>query len=1043
MNYRKPRLALLPLVMLGVLGLPGVRTFAQTYAYNAASLATGHNPQAILSADLNGDGRLDLVAANFNDNTISVLIGNPDGSYQPKVDYAVGNNPIAITVDDFDGNGKMDLAVVDNNCPTTPCTAVGSVSVLLGNGDGTFQPHVDKTVGNGPYGVVAHDFDADGKVDLIVTNSQDNNFTLLVGKGDGTFTFKRKLTTGINPHGIVKGDFNRDHKEDVLICDTGESNLTFFRGNGNGTFQNSIKFDTGPNPLNLVTGDVNADGRADVLVANSGNSTVSVLTAILRGHAFATHVDLAIPGIAAAVAIADMNGDGFDDVIATTEAIDGVSIMQSVGDGATFRPRVDFAAGVHPVSVSAGDFNGDGKVDVATLNNLDNSVIILPGKGNGGLQSLMGMPAGALPVAIAAADFNHDGFTDIAVASRSDNVVRILQGNGDGTFTMSPNTIPTGVKPSAMIAVDLTADGFSDLVVTNSADNTISVAVNNQVGGFQAPLTFAVGTKPSAVAAGQFNGDDRFDLVVANQASLNVSLLIGNGDGSFQPPHNFVTGLGTSPTGIAVGDFIGNGKLDVAVASGTGTVAVLLGQGDGTLTLPTQYPTAAGPNGIVTADFNGDGKLDLAVSTSSGVVSVLQGVGNGTFQTPVDFPVAATPLAVAVGDINGDGKQDLVTGSSSLTINRIGVLLGNGDGTFQAPTYHATKLNASGATEATALADFNNDGSLDVAAADHIANSLAVYLNSPLPALFPGSLDFGAELIGQPGPSQTVTLYNSGSALLNNLDITTDDPSEYSQVNGCGTSLAVGANCTIEVTFTPFNGGARNANIVLSDNGLGGPQTVGLTGIGSGPGAVLSVTSLTFPTTVIGTTSSRQTVILTNTGTETLNISSKVVTPVDFKLIPIGCGSTLSAGNSCGLGIAFAPTASGIITGSLTITDDAFGSPQVVSLTGTGTVVKLTPTALSFGPQAVGTSSSPQTVTLDNVGSATLNFTDTLITITGNNPLDFSQTNTCGTSVAGHGSCTITVTFTPTASGERDATVSISDDGGGSPQELPLSGNGT
>lgn len=1041
MNYRKIYAVLLSLALPGVLGLSDAPAFAQTYVYNAASFATGHNPQAILNADLNGDGRPDLIVANFNDNTISVLIGNPDGTYQPAVDYPVGNNPVAMSLDDFNGDGKMDLAVVNNNCPTTPCAAVGSISTLLGNGDGTFQPHVDKTVGNGPYGVVAHDFDQDGKVDLIVTNSQDNNFSELVGKGDGTFTLKRRLNTGLSPHGIVKGDFNRDKNEDVLICDTGESNVIYFRGNNNGTFQNAITFDTGPNPLNLVTGDYNADGRADVLVANTGNSTVSALTAVLRGSVFSPHVDLTIPGPATAVAIGDLNGDGFGDVIATTGAIDGVSVMLSVGDGNAFRPRVDFAVGIHPTGVAAADFNGDGRVDVATINNLDNSVIILPGKGNGGLQTLFGTPAGALPVAIAAADFDHDGFTDIAVASRTDNVVRILQGHGNGSFTLSPNTIPTGVKPSSVMAVDVTGDTFPDLIVTNSIGNTITVAVNNQVGGFQAPGTFAVGIKPVAVAAAQLTSDNKVDLAVVNQASNNVSVLVGNGDGTFQPARNFVTGLGSSPVAIAAGDFIGNGKFDLAIAaSGTGTVAVLLGQGDGTFTLPAQYASSAGPNGIVTADFNGDGKLDLAVSTNSATISLLQGLGNGTFQAHVDLAVAQNPLAVAVGDVNGDGKRDLVFGASNLAINRIGVLLGNGDGTFQAATYHATKLNAGGATEAIALADFNNDGSFDVAAADQITNTVTVYLNSPLPSLFPGLLDFGSEAIGMPSPSQTATLYNSGSALLNNLVISTNS-NEYSEVTSCGSSLEVGGSCTADVTFTPIDGGTRTGSLVLTDNGLGASQTVALTGVGSGPGAVLSVTSLTFPVTVVGTASSRQTVILTNTGTQTLNISSKVITP-DF-LLASGCGTTLAAGKSCNLGINFQPATSGAIAGSLTITDDAFGSPQVVSLTGTGTVVSITPPALSFGNQKVGTSSLPQDVTLTNVGSATLNFTDTMITIAGDNPLDFSQTNTCGTSIAGHASCTITVTFTPTAQGARNGTVSISDDGGGSPQEALLSGNGT
>ena len=722
--------------------------------------------------------------------------------------------------------------------------------------------------------------------------------------------------------------------------------------------------------------------------------------------------------------------------------MDGISILLSVGDG-TFRPHVDFAAGIDPVSVTTGDLNGDGKIDVATANDLDNSVIILPGKGTGGFQSLFGTSVGVMPDGLDAADFNHDGIKDLVVADRSDSNLLILQGNGDGTFTASPNLVLTGNKPSAALAVDLTGDGFPDVVATNSADNTITVAVNNQVGGFQSPLTFSVSARPVAVAAGDFDNNGKMDLAVLNQATMNVSILLGNGDGTFQPAQTFVTGAGTSPSAIAVGDFIGNGKLDLAVAAtASGTVAVLLGVGDGTFTLPVQYTAGTGPSGVAAADFNGDGKLDLAVTNAtSSTVSILIGLGNGTFPTHVDYPVAKNPFSVVAADFNGDGKKDLAIGSSSSTINRIDVMLGNGDGTFQPPTYHATKLNAGSPSEAITFADFNGDGALDVASADQVTNSISVYLNSPLPSASPGSLDFHSVPIGTPSSPQTVTLFNSGSALLSNL-VVSSSPSDYTQASTCGSSLDIGASCATQVTFTPAGGGTRAGDLTFTDNGLGTAQNIALTGIGAGPDAVLSVTSLTFPTTTINLSSARQTVVLTNPGTETLNISSvSIDNSLNFKL-QNGCGSTLGAGQSCNIGVTFTPKSSGTLTGTLTVTDDALNSPQTVSLTGTGTVVKLAPSALNFGDQTVGTSSTPQTVTLTNVGNVQLNFTSP-ITITGTNPDDFTQTSTCGTSLGAHQSCTIAVTFSPKAKGARSADVSISDDGGGSPQLVPLSGNGT
>src|SRR5215467_7744399 len=177
MNFAKLTPVAVVLALLGSLTLltfSAVPVAAQTYFFNTGSFGTGHNPQGVASGDLNGDGRLDIVVANFNDNTVSVLLRNSNGSYQPKVDYATGSNPIAVGIGDVNGDEKQDLIVVNNNCPTTPCTAVGSISALLGNGDGTFLAHIDSNVGNSPNSLVVSDFNGDGKQDAVVVNGQDN-----------------------------------------------------------------------------------------------------------------------------------------------------------------------------------------------------------------------------------------------------------------------------------------------------------------------------------------------------------------------------------------------------------------------------------------------------------------------------------------------------------------------------------------------------------------------------------------------------------------------------------------------------------------------------------------------------------------------------------------------------------------------------------------------------------------------------------------------------------------------------------------------------
>src|SRR5437667_6487847 len=225
---------------------------------------------------------------------------------------------------------------------------------------------------------------------------------------------------------------------------------------------------------------------------------------------------------------------------------------------------------------------------------------------------------------------------------------------------------------------------------------------------------------------------------------------------------------------------------------------------------------------------------------------------------------------------------------------------------------------------------------------------------------------------------------------------------------------------------------------------LGTPQKVALSGAAaiSGPNATLSPTNLTFSTQAIGTTSAAKNVTLKNTGTAILTISSIAITGTNAGNFAQThtCGSSLAAGASCGISVTFRPTASGTRTAAVSISDNAAGSPQKVTLSGIGTTAKLSPVSLTFSTQAIGTMSGAKKVTFTNVGATSLNITG--IAITGTNAGDFAQTHTCGSSLVVGSSCSISVTFKPTASGIRTAALSISDNAAGSPQKVALSGTG-
>jgi hypothetical protein len=230
---------------------------------------------------------------------------------------------------------------------------------------------------------------------------------------------------------------------------------------------------------------------------------------------------------------------------------------------------------------------------------------------------------------------------------------------------------------------------------------------------FSAPANYPVGIAPSNVAVGDFNGDGKQDLAVANSGSWNVSIFLGNGDGTFQQAIDFTAG--SSPAFVAIGDFNRDGKLDLAVANGSAnTVSILLGKGDGTFELPLQYNTGMAADYVAVADFNNDNKPDLFVS-AGGSISILLGNGDGTFQNPILTTTPGSTLYFAIADFNGDGKLDVATGNATVfpyvTHGNVVVLFGNGDGTFQPPVTSAVGFRPGYLT----AADFNKDGKADLA----------------------------------------------------------------------------------------------------------------------------------------------------------------------------------------------------------------------------------------------------------------------------------------------------------------------------------------
>ncbi|HYB61218.1 MAG TPA: FG-GAP-like repeat-containing protein [Methylomirabilota bacterium] len=331
--------------------------------------ATGTAPDAVITTEFTSDGKVDLATANFTANTVSILLGNGDGTFATHVDVAVGHGPTALVAADFNGDGKTDLAVTNQTD--------GTVSILLGNGDGTFATPTTLTLPTGalPAAILAGSFTSSGHVDLAVVNSGTNSVSIFLGNGDGTFAAPTTLTTGTTPVAIASGDFNADGHLDLAVVNQADNTVSIFLGNGDGTFKPSVTYATGTKPSGIAVADFNGDGRPDLVVTNQTDGTVSVLLG---------------------------NGDGTF----------GAQTATNVGSG--------------PVGIVEGDLAGNGLPAVAVANSASNSLTVLEGNGQGGFLGRLDISTGNDPVSIAAGVFSGSGTLDLAVAAESSNVVSVI-----------------------------------------------------------------------------------------------------------------------------------------------------------------------------------------------------------------------------------------------------------------------------------------------------------------------------------------------------------------------------------------------------------------------------------------------------------------------------------------------------------------------------------------------------------------------------------------------------------------------------------------
>jgi len=705
-----------------VLALSAAQLLASTPAsaiapYTAPSQkhVVGTSPSDVICVDLNRDAARDLVAANVDANTISVLVGNGDGTFQQRVDYATGSGPLGIARVDLNGDSKPDLLAANSTGH--------SISVLLGRGDGTFDPKADFTAGptgaspralvtgrldgdaypdvltlnddgtysflagtgtgsvllgvdhavpgaganNIPIAITAADFNHDGRMDLAITlrsATQQGQVRILLGVGDGTFATGPLLPTGRGPHGIATGDVDGDGNVDLATADSTVDSVSVLHGHGDGGFDPYVNEFTGSGPVAVAIGDFDHDGRADLVTADSQAGGLSVLLA--SGPPAVSH---RTGGGPFALAVADLDDDGDLDLVAANRAESRVATIVGWGGG-RFSELLESPAG--PAVAAVGDLNGDGRLDIAAL---DSQVEILAQNADGTFAAPTPRSVLANPTDLVLADLNHDNRLDVLVSNQDSNKLSVFLANAGGGFDARVDA-STSSQPRSIAVADFNHDGNPDVAVACAGSNEVAIHFGTGNGSLGGANGFSVPTHATGLAAADLNGDGVPDLVVTGQTVQTIGVLINGGNGSSFTRSDYASG--DFPYAVAIGDVTGDGRKDLVVANtNSNTISVYANQSGGAFAGKVDYATGVAPEGVCVTDVDDDGRADVVVSnTSSRSLSIFRSNSTGTFEPRVDVPVGENPLKFATADLDIDGLPDLVVPCTYE--NRISILRGRG-----------------------------------------------------------------------------------------------------------------------------------------------------------------------------------------------------------------------------------------------------------------------------------------------------------------------------------------------------------------------------
>jgi len=663
-------------------------------------------PRGIESADLNSDGSNDIVVCSSTKDIVTIFYNNSLGQFNEPVEIDVGKRPLDLVTIDVDNDSDIDIVTANQEGH--------SISLLIWEAPSFVR--TDYQLSGEPLGITSGDLNSDGYTDICVSLNDQDQIAIFLGTENGLI-FLKELTTLGGPTNLIIRDFDSDGYKDIsLVCggvfpDYLGYSMIFFNNETLG-FSEELLTPLGISPIWLDAGDWNSNGKPDLVFAHGPSDDV-VLLENLGGRTFQKHsfncgflpsgvkfadfdrngiLEFCLwdtnenflegfdftqsEGIASlyrfgvgngptAITVSDLNGDSLDDLAISNELGQSVTVFlyQDTPDNRFIFPETFSSHGENPRSVKILDIDSDLRNDFIVLNEISGGIAIYRNTASGFiLAETIGIANN--PTDFEVLDLDSDGDLDLAIALANIDLIREYRNDGTGHFTVGQD-YAVGDFPIKLAVNDVNSDGLQDLFVLNFFSGDIEILQQQQEGGFLSFGNYTVGSGAKSFVVADFSGDGNKDFIVSNFSNNNLMLFSGNDSGQFSL-HNTIN-TGETPWGIDCGYYNEDTLLDFAVALfGDGKVQVFINQGNFQFSVFSEYNTGSAPTGLKSIDINKDSFDDLVVSNrSSNSISVLLGQNSAGFNHNFySFAVGSHPMEIAIGDLSGDGTLDLIVANN-------------------------------------------------------------------------------------------------------------------------------------------------------------------------------------------------------------------------------------------------------------------------------------------------------------------------------------------------------------------------------------------